>query len=59
MNITLDKPVTITVQPQTMAVILDLLARNLPYSTAKPIIEDELVPQLVVKEEPSAEPRPE
>jgi hypothetical protein len=49
--ITLNGPVTLTLKPDTVARILDLLATQLPYNVAKPIIEDELFPQLQHKPE--------
>lgn len=45
-QITLTGPVTLTLKPETVALVLDCLAKTLPYMTAKPIIEDEIVPQL-------------
>lgn len=46
MNIELKEPKTLTLKPETIALILDLLALNVVYARAKPIIEDEIIPQL-------------
>lgn len=51
MQINLNSPVTITVSPNTMALILDTLAKGLPYNVGKQIIEGEILPQLMGKEE--------
>lgn len=50
MNIQLNGPVTITLQPNTMAMILDVLAQHVPYNVGKQVIEGEIFPQLVSKE---------
>ena len=49
MNIELNGPVTLTLQPNTVATILDVLAKTLPYNIAKPILEGEIFPQLTGK----------
>jgi hypothetical protein len=50
MEIQLDGPVTITLSPQTMGVVLDCLAKGLTYAAGKQIIEGEIFPQLMKKE---------
>jgi hypothetical protein len=49
-KIELNGPVTLTLKPETVAIIIDVLAKYLPYNQAKPIIEGELFPQLRDKE---------
>jgi hypothetical protein len=54
MEVQLNGPVTITLNPNTMAMVLDILARNLPYNVGKQIIEVEIFPQLVKGEKKDA-----
>ncbi len=55
MQIELNGPVTITLKPNTMAAVLDCLAKVLPYNLGKEIIEGEIFPQLMKKETPAEE----
>lgn len=50
MEIKLNGPVTLTLKPETMAKIIDVLAVGLPYNVGKVIIEGEIIPQLVKEE---------
>lgn len=52
MNITLTGPVSITLKPDTLAFILDLIAKNTSYNVGKQILEQEIFPQLEKKDEP-------
>jgi hypothetical protein len=54
MEIQLNGPVTITLNPKTMAMVLDVLAQNLPYNVGKQIIEVEIFPQFVKGEKKDA-----
>lgn len=50
MSIVLNGPVTLTLKPETVGVILDVLAKTLPYNVGKTILEGEIFPQLETKE---------
>ena len=46
MNITLKGPTQLTLKPETIALIVEFISKNVPYAVAKPILEDEIFPQL-------------
>lgn len=50
-QIVLNEPVTLVLKPETMGLVLDVLAKNLPYHIGKQVIEGEIFPQLAPKKE--------